>query len=84
MLSPPITYPRHGILRRREATHGWFPLVMEGRDPGKVVEAIRMITGTDVDYGAITKMLLGSLRGTPGFSINFLRRVQDLRREGNR
>ena len=61
----------------------WFPLVMEGRDPGEVVAATRMITGTDVDYGALTKILLDSLRGKPGFSINFLSRVQDLQREGN-
>jgi malate dehydrogenase (quinone) len=61
----------------------WFPLVMEGRDPGEVLAATRMITGTDVDYGALTKILLDSLRGKAGFSINFLSRVQDLQREGN-
>jgi malate dehydrogenase (quinone) len=41
----------------------WIPLVMEGRDPGDVVTATRMVTGTDVDYGALTKDLLDSLRG---------------------
>jgi malate dehydrogenase (quinone) len=61
----------------------WFPLVMEGRDPGEAVAATRMMSGTDVDYGALTKILLGSLRGKEGFSINFLSRVQDLQREGN-
>jgi malate dehydrogenase (quinone) len=61
----------------------WFPLVIEGRDPGEAVAATRMITGTDVDYGALTTVLLDSLRGKPGFSINFLSRVQGLQREGN-
>jgi malate dehydrogenase (quinone) len=61
----------------------WFPLVMEGRDPGEAVSATRMVTGTDVDYGALTKILLDSLRGKAGFSINFLSRVQDLQRDGN-
>jgi malate dehydrogenase (quinone) len=56
---------------------------MEGRDPGEVVAAARMVTGTDVDYGALTKDLLGSLRGRDGFSIHFFSRVQDLRRDGN-
>jgi malate dehydrogenase (quinone) len=61
----------------------WFPLVMEGRDPSEKVAATRMLTGTDVDYGALTKDLLDSLRGKEGFSIHFLNRVQDLRRDGD-
>lgn len=61
----------------------WIPLVMEGRDPREVVTATRMITGTDVDYGALTDDLLDSLRDKEGFSIHFSTRVQDLRRDGN-
>jgi malate dehydrogenase (quinone) len=61
----------------------WIPLVMEGRDPGEVVTATRMMTGTDVDYGALTDDLLGFLRDKEGFSIHFFSRVQDLRREGD-
>jgi malate dehydrogenase (quinone) len=61
----------------------WIPLVMEGRDPNDVVTATRMITGTDVDYGALTDVLLESLRGKDGFAIHFFKRVQDLQREGN-
>jgi malate dehydrogenase (quinone) len=61
----------------------WFPLVMEGRDPHEAVAATRMRTGTDVDYGALTRLLLDSLRRTEGFSIHFMNRVQDLRRTGN-
>jgi len=59
----------------------WVPLVMEGRDPKEEVAATRMLTGTDVDYGALTKDLLGSLKGKEGFSIHFNNRVQDLRRD---
>jgi malate dehydrogenase (quinone) len=40
---------------------------MEGRDPDEVVAATRMITGTDVDYGALTSNLVGYLRRRPGF-----------------
>jgi malate dehydrogenase (quinone) len=61
----------------------WLPLVMEGRDPAEVVTATRMITGTDVDYGALTEVLLDSLRGKGGFNIHFFSRVQDLRRDGD-
>jgi len=60
----------------------WFPLVMEGRQPDEVVAATRMRTGSDVDYGALTTVLLGSLRKMDGFSVRFLHRVQDLRRTG--
>lgn len=61
----------------------WFPLVMEGRDPDDVVTATRMVTGTDVDYGALTKDLLDSLCGKDGFSVHFFSRVQDLQRDGD-
>lgn len=60
----------------------WVPLVMEGRDPNEVATATRMVTGTDVDYGALTSNLLNSLHGKDGFTIHFLSRVQGLRRDG--
>lgn len=61
----------------------WFPLVMEGRAVSEPVAATRMRTGTDVDYGALTNVLLDSLHAKEGFSIHFSTRVQDLRRSGN-
>jgi len=61
----------------------WFPLVMEGRDASDIVTATRMVTGTDVDYGALTEELLTSLSGKEGFSVHFYSRVQDLHRDGN-
>ena len=59
----------------------WIPLVMEGRDPSEAVAATQMVTGTDVDYGALTSVLLDSLKSKDGFAINFFSRVQDLKRE---
>jgi len=56
---------------------------MEGRNPSEEVAATRMVTGTDVDYGALTTDLLDSLKGKEGFSIHFFHRVQDLRRDGD-
>src|ERR1700682_1664946 len=67
----------------RKQMEKWIPLVMEGRDPSDKAAATRMVTGTDVDYGALTKDLLDSLRGREGFSIHFFNRVQDLRRDGD-
>ena len=62
----------------------WIPLVMEDRAANEVVAATRMRTGTDVDYGALTKDLLDSLSGKEGFAIHYFHRVQDLRRDGDR
>jgi malate dehydrogenase (quinone) len=67
----------------RRQIEKWVPLVMEGRDPEEQVAATRMITGTDVDYGALTKDLLDSLSCRDGFAIHFSHRVQDLRRDGD-
>src|ERR1700733_8988382 len=61
----------------------WFPLVMEGRDPGEQVAATRNRIGTDVVYGALTDDLLNSLGEKKGFSIQFSKRVQGLRRNGD-
>lgn len=61
----------------------WVPLIMEGRDQDEEVAATRMLTGTDVDYGALTKDLLNSLKDNEGFTIHYFHRVQDLKRNGN-
>ncbi len=67
----------------KKQIENWVPLIMEGRDPAEQVAATRMLTGTDVDYGALTQVLLDSLTGVEGFSIHFHNRVQDLRRDGS-
>lgn len=61
----------------------WLPLVMENRDPNEDVAITRMPTGTDVNYGALTKILLASLDNTEGFSAHFLNCIHDLHREGD-
>jgi malate dehydrogenase (quinone) len=40
-----------------------------------------MITGTDVNYGTLTNLLIESLKKQDGFSIDFHQRVVDLHRE---
>src|SRR5262245_14923555 len=39
----------------------WVPLVMEGRYAGEEVAATRIISGADVDYGSLTRQLIGHL-----------------------
>jgi malate dehydrogenase (quinone) len=67
----------------RNQLQEWIPLVMEGRDPNEEVAATRMVTGTDVDYGALTNILLDSLKGRDGFALSLCSRVQDVKREGD-
>ncbi len=58
----------------------WVPLVIEGRDKAQPVAATRMITGADVDYGALTHLLVRQLQAQPGFAVHYLHRVDALAR----
>lgn len=60
----------------------WAPLIIEGRDPSERIAATNMITGTDVDFGSITRQMLAGLGNTPGFSAHYNSRVQDVKRNG--
>jgi malate dehydrogenase (quinone) len=62
----------------------WMPLVMEGRDPQRTVAGTRMISGTDVDFGALTRLLVAYLSSTPGFAAAYAHEVTDLKRDGDR
>jgi malate dehydrogenase (quinone) len=56
----------------------WVPLVMEGREADQPIAATRMITGTDVDYGSLTHLLVSQLQAQPGFSLHYKHKVTDL------
>jgi malate dehydrogenase (quinone) len=56
---------------------------MEGRGPDEPVAATRMITGADVDYGALTRLLFGHLRTQAGVDIRFKHDVRGLTRESD-
>ncbi|MGU3464691.1 malate dehydrogenase (quinone) [Methylobacterium sp. C33D] len=59
---------------------GWAPLIVEGRDPGEPIAATRIVTGTDVDYGALTHLLVEQLAAQPGFAVHYNRKVVALDR----
>ncbi|MFT8355152.1 MAG: malate dehydrogenase (quinone) [Gluconobacter japonicus] len=56
----------------------WAPLAMEGRDPSVPVAATRIRSGTDVDFGALTRNLFSSLEKETGFHSFYRHRVTDL------
>ena len=41
----------------------WIPLMMEGRNSSEPVAATRAEDGTDLNFGALTRILLGSMQG---------------------
>jgi Malate:quinone oxidoreductase (Mqo) len=59
------------------------PLIMEGRGNAEPFAATRIVTGTDVDYGALTHLLIKHLSAQPGVSMHYKHQVVDLNREHN-
>lgn len=59
----------------------WVPLVMEGREPGEKIAATRVQTGTDVNFGEITKQLLNNLSQKKDvFNVHVQHEVRDITR----
>ena len=75
----------HGLEYSEDARQigDWAPLIMEGRGSDEPVAATRIISGTDVDYGALTHLLVKQLEAQPGFSVHYLKRVTDISRDGS-
>ena len=67
----------------RQQIAQWAPLMMQGRDPAQPVAMTRCEFGTDVDFGQLTRKLVESLKGQPGFALRTgcratgIRRLQD-------
>jgi malate dehydrogenase (quinone) len=59
----------------------WAPLLMDGRNGSEPVAATRIITGSDVDYGALTHLLVKHLSDQPGCDVHYNRKVVGLDRE---
>jgi protoheme IX farnesyltransferase len=57
---------------------------MDGRDDSEPFAATRIITGSDVDYGALSHLLVKHLSDQPGFDVHYNRNVVGLDREEGR
>ena len=58
----------------------WMPLVMEGREMGELLAATRAMLGTDVNFGSLTRELIGWLGGQDGVAVHVNHRVNGLNR----
>ncbi len=61
----------------------WLPLVSAGRPDGEPIAATRAAQGTDVDFGVLTRQLLGALRERGG-EVRLRTEVTSLRRRDGR
>ncbi|WP_158969310.1 malate dehydrogenase (quinone) [Chachezhania sediminis] len=62
----------------------WAPLIIEGRDTSEPMAATRMITGADVSYGSLTRLLMADLEKQPGVSVNYKHHVVHVERQGDK
>lgn len=66
----------------RDTIRSWAPLLVEGRDEDQPVAATRMMGGTDVNFGAISRNYCEWLDAQPDCATHFGTRVVDLNRSG--
>lgn len=59
----------------------WMPLVMDGRAPNEKVAATRVAGGSDVDFGALSKLFISALEKTERFALHLNSKVKALNRE---
>ena len=61
----------------------WAPLVIEGRNLSQPIAATRMPTGTDVDYGSLTHLLINHLINKLGAKVLYKHKVTALKKDIN-
>ncbi|MDA7087276.1 malate dehydrogenase (quinone) [Pseudomonas sp. SA3-5] len=58
----------------------WMPLMLPGRDPQEPIAATRVMAGTDVNFGTLTKHLLHHLGKQPNAQVKCSQKVTGLER----
>lgn len=59
----------------------WMPLVMQGRSTGEPLAATQITYGTDVDFGALTRLIVAHLQTLPSFELRIHTKVTDLKKQ---
>lgn len=67
----------------RAELESWMPLIFEGRDPEEKVAGTRVLHGSDVDFGSITRDLTYNLMKEPNFELLVSHEVKEFRRHGD-
>jgi malate dehydrogenase (quinone) len=82
MVAHPCYYGMEYTEDRKQIAE-WVPLVMEGRKGDDPLAATRIVTGTDVDYGALTNHFVDHLSARAGFVVHYKNRVTNISREND-
>src|SRR5699024_10476091 len=61
----------------------WVPLIMDGRSESQPVAATRNEIGTDVNFGALTRVMLDYLAHQPDVKLKLAHEVRDIERQDN-
>lgn len=64
----------------REKLKEWIPLIMEGRTSNEPIAATKIDSGTDVSFGALTRMLFDYLEKSQNVDVNYNHRVLNIKR----
>ncbi|MFB9760456.1 malate:quinone oxidoreductase [Ectobacillus funiculus] len=57
----------------------WIPLIMEGRTSNEPIAATKIDSGTDINFGALTRMLFDHLK-SENVEVNYKHSVKDIKR----
>ena len=60
----------------------WIPLIMDGRESDEPIAATKIDSGTDVNFGALTRKLFDHLNDK-GVEINYNHTVEDIKRKSD-
>ncbi|MCR8849403.1 malate:quinone oxidoreductase [Rossellomorea sp. SC111] len=60
----------------------WIPLIMEGRESEEPIAATKIDSGTDVNFGALTRKMFDYLNDK-GVEINYNHSVEDIKRKSD-
>ena len=58
----------------------WIPLIVEARTSSEPIAATKIDSGTDVNFGALTRMLFEHLKSNNNVEINYKHSVEDIKR----
>lgn len=61
----------------------WIPLVMDGRDATEKIAATKMDIGTDVNFGALTKVMITHLQEQKNVTVYLSHEIRDIHKEDN-
>ena len=64
--------------------HEWMPLLMKGRDPMQKVAATRVAHGTDVNFAAVSRGMIGHLQKQDNFELLLNTSVTNLQQENDK